>query len=424
MRVFISYSWEDKKLSDTICNSVTSVKGAVAVRDDSFGSSSFLKQIEAAIRSCDVFLVAWTENSLASHWVKAEALEALDLGKPILQLAVGVRPPFGFKEFNPIRPENIAIELENMRNSSAYSTTQLTESGRDEIQKLKTAYTKWKSKLSVDMTPEEAFEAMGRNGGAHLKSFVVGRKQYFRIAFAALGAFALGYGAREWVGFSRLEANPNDPRAVRSIVEQFPLSVAGGAARSRLSTLAVEGWAQASATDDVVAIDDFVVRWSDPGLEEYASAELAAALARLKSASLTCVEVQIAAATESKSVEVRTQRLAARTSGMGEARASRQRVCAAVPEMAIEVNAVYSFPSASRPARTQHTDKSDNKADGQRNICATFEVRSQSGMNHMNEGVDGIGQLQVTYVLPPTPDAVGVIEARCRLRPEWKPSTP
>ncbi|MEL7464221.1 MAG: toll/interleukin-1 receptor domain-containing protein [Pseudomonadota bacterium] len=78
--VFISYKREERQLADILEDALVS-KGYRVVSDSHIGpSQDFGDAIDGMIRSAKCVLVVWTSASMASQWVKSEALLASQLG--------------------------------------------------------------------------------------------------------------------------------------------------------------------------------------------------------------------------------------------------------------------------------------------------------------------------------------------------------
>jgi hypothetical protein len=61
---------------------------------------TFDRVIEAELASAHCVLVLWSRHSIQSHWAKAEAMEALEVGKLIQARLEDVKPPLPFRAFH------------------------------------------------------------------------------------------------------------------------------------------------------------------------------------------------------------------------------------------------------------------------------------------------------------------------------------
>ena len=95
--IFISYSREDSQFVDALIMAL--IEYGWSVWSDKSGMSEgrpFDQQIENAIMEATVALVVWSNASVKSRWVRAEAAFALDKDKLIPVIADGSDPPLQF----------------------------------------------------------------------------------------------------------------------------------------------------------------------------------------------------------------------------------------------------------------------------------------------------------------------------------------
>ncbi len=99
--IFISYSSKDKELANKISDTMTNEDVVVFVADNSINfGESIPKNIEKAIKKCDLFVVLWSKNSKRSEWVQQEIGIVKGKQKPILPVVLnkGLELPAFIKE--------------------------------------------------------------------------------------------------------------------------------------------------------------------------------------------------------------------------------------------------------------------------------------------------------------------------------------
>lgn len=96
--VFISYSRNDVR-SAVIIKDIIERHGYSAWHDESIKKDEEWRyQIEAQLEISKCIIVIWTEDSVASKWVREEAQYALDAQKYIGITFDALKPPIGFRE--------------------------------------------------------------------------------------------------------------------------------------------------------------------------------------------------------------------------------------------------------------------------------------------------------------------------------------
>ena len=100
-KVFISYSTNDLHIAEHVKKLLThpAVKVFIAEYSVSPGSS-LTNDIVAAIKTCDLFVLLWSQNSIASEWVTQEIGVARGYEKPMLPIVLedGLQLPGFIKE--------------------------------------------------------------------------------------------------------------------------------------------------------------------------------------------------------------------------------------------------------------------------------------------------------------------------------------
>ena len=92
--VFLSYSREDATAARELAAVLATAGSPVHLGRDLRGGEAGWNEILAAIRACDVFVLALSDNSIGSRLCRAELAYAQELGLPLLPVRVGpVRRP-------------------------------------------------------------------------------------------------------------------------------------------------------------------------------------------------------------------------------------------------------------------------------------------------------------------------------------------
>lgn len=88
-RVFISYSTNDFPIVEHVRRLLTSPEVDVFIAEYSVSPSQVLdEKVLAAIKSCDLFVLLWSRNSMASEWVPQEIGVARGVDKTILPIVL------------------------------------------------------------------------------------------------------------------------------------------------------------------------------------------------------------------------------------------------------------------------------------------------------------------------------------------------
>jgi tetratricopeptide (TPR) repeat protein len=101
--VFVSYASEDRDRAALIVRAIEQA-GLTAWWDIHIGiGNRFDMEIEQELDSARCVLVLWSENSVDSHWVRAEAGEGLERGDLIQVMLSDRRPPLVFRQHQAFR---------------------------------------------------------------------------------------------------------------------------------------------------------------------------------------------------------------------------------------------------------------------------------------------------------------------------------
>jgi TolB-like protein len=95
--IFVSYATEDRERIKPLVEHLQSLGWSVWWDRELVAGPSFDEKIEAAIQGASCVVVAWSQTSIASRWVRAEANEGLERQILVPLLLEDVRPPLVFR---------------------------------------------------------------------------------------------------------------------------------------------------------------------------------------------------------------------------------------------------------------------------------------------------------------------------------------
>ena len=101
-RLFLSYSREDRHLVEPLAALLERAGHAVWWDRRIAGGSDFSVEIARELSAAAVVLVAWSNASVVSHWVKDEAAEGRDRGRLVPLLLDRTAPPLGFRQIQAV----------------------------------------------------------------------------------------------------------------------------------------------------------------------------------------------------------------------------------------------------------------------------------------------------------------------------------
>lgn len=101
-RLFLSYARDNVAIAERLVRSLSSVGHDVWYDKRLTPGSAFNDEIEQAIAQCDHVLVLWTDQSVASSWVRDEATVGREAGKLVPLRLGGTSPPMGFRQLHTI----------------------------------------------------------------------------------------------------------------------------------------------------------------------------------------------------------------------------------------------------------------------------------------------------------------------------------
>jgi len=111
--IFISYSRTDRELIQSLAEALQSEGFTVWWDRDIGGGAEFARAIERELAAAKTIIVAWSEASLGSHWVRDEADYARGEHKLLPLSLDGVLPPLGFRQLH-------ALEFEGWNGTSGH----------------------------------------------------------------------------------------------------------------------------------------------------------------------------------------------------------------------------------------------------------------------------------------------------------------
>ncbi len=100
--VFLSYSREDVGRAGSIALALEKAGHTVWWDRHIKGGAQYNKAIEQALKSADVVVVLWSEQSVESPWVRDEAAAGRDTGRLVPIKLDQTEPPLGFRQYQTI----------------------------------------------------------------------------------------------------------------------------------------------------------------------------------------------------------------------------------------------------------------------------------------------------------------------------------
>ncbi|MBT8471443.1 MAG: TIR domain-containing protein, partial [Marinicaulis sp.] len=104
--IFISYARADRDLIEKLATALEAEGNSVWWDRQLVGGAEFSEEIEKELAAAKTVIVAWSENSVKSRWVKDEAVAAADAHKLIPVSVDGTAAPMGFRQFHLIDVSN------------------------------------------------------------------------------------------------------------------------------------------------------------------------------------------------------------------------------------------------------------------------------------------------------------------------------
>ena len=100
--IFLSYAREDRSWAEKLAQVIEGAGHEVWWDRRLGGGEEFSAEIETALDRSDVVLVAWSETSIRSRWVRDEAAVGADRGQLVSVSLDGSVPPMGFRQFHTL----------------------------------------------------------------------------------------------------------------------------------------------------------------------------------------------------------------------------------------------------------------------------------------------------------------------------------
>lgn len=100
--IFLSYARKDRAKVARLVKALEGAGYSIWWDRHIDGGSEFSADIERELGAADAVVVAWSKDSVASHWVRDEAGMALAAGKLVAISLDGTAPPIGFKQIHAI----------------------------------------------------------------------------------------------------------------------------------------------------------------------------------------------------------------------------------------------------------------------------------------------------------------------------------
>jgi TolB-like protein len=101
-RLFLSYSREDRSSAETLARVLEGAGHEVWWDRHIETGAQFSREIEQALTSADLVVVAWSAAAAESPWVRDEAAMARDSGRLLPVALDGSDPPLGFRQFQTL----------------------------------------------------------------------------------------------------------------------------------------------------------------------------------------------------------------------------------------------------------------------------------------------------------------------------------
>jgi TolB-like protein len=101
-QIFLSYAREDRTFAETLTRVLERAGHGVWWDRNLDSGEEFATEIEAELQRADAVLVAWSNNSVKSRWVRDEATAGGDTGRLIAVSLDGTPPPMGFRQFHSL----------------------------------------------------------------------------------------------------------------------------------------------------------------------------------------------------------------------------------------------------------------------------------------------------------------------------------
>src|SRR4030095_4280179 len=96
--IFLSYAREDRACAVRLAHLLEAAGHDVWWDRRLDGGEEFSAEIEAALDKSDVVLVAWSQESVKSRWVRDEASVGCERGRLVPVSIDGSKPPMGFRQ--------------------------------------------------------------------------------------------------------------------------------------------------------------------------------------------------------------------------------------------------------------------------------------------------------------------------------------
>jgi TolB-like protein len=100
--IFLSYARENRGCAEKLAHVLEGAGHDVWWDRRLDGGEEFSAEIEAALGKSDVVLVAWSQESVKSRWVRDEAAVGGDSGRLVPVIIDGSLPPMGFRQFHTL----------------------------------------------------------------------------------------------------------------------------------------------------------------------------------------------------------------------------------------------------------------------------------------------------------------------------------
>lgn len=129
--IFLSYAREDRGCAEKLAHVLGTAGHDVWWDRRLDGGEEFSAEIEAALDKSDVVLVAWSQESVKSRWVRDEASYGCDKGSLVPVSIDGSQPPMGFRQFHTLDLTGWKAAKRDERTSELLRSVERRLKGRD-----------------------------------------------------------------------------------------------------------------------------------------------------------------------------------------------------------------------------------------------------------------------------------------------------
>ncbi len=131
--IFLSYAREDRGCAEKLADVLEAAGHDVWWDRRLDGGEEFSDEIEAALDKSEVIVVAWSQESIRSRWVRDEAGVGCDKGSLVPVSIDGSVPPMGFRQFHTLDLTGWKAAKNDGRTSELLRSVEGRLKGKDEL---------------------------------------------------------------------------------------------------------------------------------------------------------------------------------------------------------------------------------------------------------------------------------------------------